>query len=166
MTDEIKKQGTLANIGGNVLERTVKEVFLSKGFELVNYRDWQKKPDTHGKELLLTNAPFTTIYKHKGNTEFLAVSEKYNFKIRIECKWQQVAGSVDEKLPYLYLNCIEAMPEDYIIIVIDGGGFKEGAVKWLRETAKQNKYNKADIGKKILVFTLAEFMAWANKSLR
>jgi hypothetical protein len=29
----------------------------------------------------------------------------------IECKWQQVSGSVDEKLPYLYLNCIEAMPE-------------------------------------------------------
>jgi hypothetical protein len=163
---EDKKQGTLANIGGNLLERTVKEVFLSKGFTLINYRKWQKAPEKYGKELLLTNVPFTTIYKHFGNTEFLASSEKYNFKIRLECKWQQVSGSVDEKLPYLYLNCIEAMPEDYIIIIIDGGGFKAGSITWLKEAAKQNKYNEAGVMKSILVFSLAEFIAWANKNLR
>jgi hypothetical protein len=161
-----KKQGTLANIGGNLLERTVKEVFLSKGFTLINYRVWQKTPEKYGKELLLTNVPFKTIYKHYGNTEFLASSEKHKFKIRIECKWQQSAGSVDEKLPYLYLNCIEAMPEDYIIIIIDGGGFKTGAITWLKEAAKSNKYNDAGVMKSILVFSLAEFIAWANKNLR
>ncbi len=70
------------------------------------------------------NVPFTTIYQHGGNTEFRLISERYNMDIRIECKWQQVAGSVDEKLPYLYLNCIEAMPEKHIIIIIDGDGWK------------------------------------------
>jgi len=163
---EIKKQGALANIGGNVLERTVKEVFNSKGFKLVPYSEWRRKPDKYGTELLLTNAPFTTIYNHKGKTEFLAVSEKYSFKIRIECKCQQVSGSVDEKMPYLYLNCIEAMPEDYIIIVIDGGGGKKGAITWLKEAARQNKYNEAGIMKKILIFSLTEFIGWANKTLR
>ena len=161
-----KKQGDLANIGGNVLERMVKEVFLSKGFVLLNYRKWQKSPSKYGKELLLTNVPFTSIYQHSGNTEFLASSEKYKFKIRIECKWQQSSGSVDEKLPYLYLNCVEAMPEDYIIIVIDGGGFKKGAVKWLQEAAKGNKYNDTGVIKSILVLSLPEFIAWANRTLR
>jgi len=52
------------------------------------------------------------------NTEFLLKSKEYNFNVRIECKWQQVSGSVDGKLPYLYLNSIEAMPESNIIIII------------------------------------------------
>lgn len=70
----------------------------------------------------------------------MAKSERYGFDIRIECKWQQSAGSVDEKLPYLYLNTIEAMPEKHIVIIIDGDGFKEGAKKWLRDAVKDKKY--------------------------
>jgi len=58
-------------------------------------------------------------------------------QIRIECKWQQVKGSVDEKLPYLYLNTIEAMPENTIMILIDGAGWKTGAVKWLKDAVQQ-----------------------------
>jgi SepF-like predicted cell division protein (DUF552 family) len=61
-------------------------------------------------------------------------------KTRIECKWQQTAGSVDEKLPYLYLNTIEAMPEDQIMIIIDGAGWKKGAVDWLRRAVNEKKY--------------------------
>lgn len=159
-----ERHGTLANISGNVLERTVKEVFLSKGFELVNFRKWNKEKEKYGKELLLTNVPYQTIYNHPGNTEFLTLSEKYNFAIRIECKWQQSAGSVDEKLPYLYLNCIESMPENEIIIVIDGGGFKKGAIDWLKSSARDKKYTT--INKKIKVFSLSEFIAWTNKTLR
>ncbi|MDA8168719.1 MAG: hypothetical protein M0Z59_03345 [Nitrospiraceae bacterium] len=161
-----KNKGSQANVSGKLLERTVKEVFLSKGFQLVPYSEWKKNPEKFGNELLLTRIPFVTIYKHPGHTEFLAVSQKYNFKIRIECKWQQAAGSVDEKLPYLYLNCIEAMPEEKIIIIIDGGGPKRGSIEWLKNSAKQNRYNKTGIPKDILVFSLTEFMAWSNKTLR
>lgn len=162
-----KVQGALANASGNILEQTVTTVFHKKGFEIVNYREWEKKQDSYGKELLLTNVPFTTIYKHKGNTEFLAKSERYGFNIRMECKWQQSAGSVDEKLPYLYLNTIEAMPEKHIVIIIDGEGFKEGAKKWLRDAVKDKKYtDTSNRDKKIEVFTLAEFISWANRILR
>ena len=100
------EKGTTSNITGNQLEVAVKTVLTGKGFELVNYRIWDKNKDKYGEELLLENAPFTTVYEHKGNTEFLLVSKKYKLRIRIECKWQQVSGSVDEKLPYLYLNTI------------------------------------------------------------
>ncbi|MFV0392326.1 MAG: PD-(D/E)XK nuclease superfamily protein [Paludibacteraceae bacterium] len=138
---------------------------LSIGFELVKYRTWEKKKEKYGNELLLENIPFTTVYEHRGNTEFLLVSEKYDLKIRIECKWQQVKGSVDEKLPYLYLNTIEAMPEKSIMIFIDGAGWKRGAIKWLKDTVKEKKYTtEANKDKNILVFSLTDFFTWANKT--
>lgn len=159
------QKGTKGNITGNQLEVAVKTVLSGKGFQIVNYRVWQKDPTQYGKELLLENVPFTTIYQHKGNTEFLLLSDKYKINIRIECKWQQVAGSVDEKLPYLYLNTIEAMPEKTIMILIDGAGWKSGSIKWLREAVKNKKYTTAqNKDKKILVFSLTEFFTWANNT--
>jgi hypothetical protein len=129
------------------------------------YRVWEKNPEKYGEELLLKNVPFETIYGHKGNTEFLLISEKYKLRIRIECKWQQSAGSVDEKLPYLYLNTIEAMPEKDIMILIDGEGFKAGAKTWLKTAVKGKLYTTENNNdKNILVFTLADFFTWANKT--
>lgn len=157
------EKGTKSNISGNQLEVAVKTVLTGKGFELVKYRVWDKNKEKYGKELLLENVPFTTIYDHHGNTEFLLVSEKYDLKIRIECKWQQVAGSVDEKLPYLYLNTIEAMPEKSIMILIDGSGWKSGAIKWLKDAVKEKKYTtEENKDKEILVFNLTDFFTWAN----
>jgi hypothetical protein len=79
-------------------------------------------------------APYTTLYGSEGTTEFMIRAENAEhtpeFPIenapgqlvcRIECKWQQTAGSVDEKFPYLYLSCVEAMPEKNIIILHGGG---------------------------------------------
>jgi hypothetical protein len=86
-------------------------------------------------------------------------------EIRIECKWQQAAGSVDEKLPYLYLNTIEAMPENSIMILIDGAGWKTGAIQWLKDAVKQKKYTTEETkNKNIMVFSLTEFFTWANRT--
>lgn len=151
------------NKSGNQLEVAVKTVLTSKGFQLANYREWEKNIVKFGDELLLANVPFTTIYEHKGNTEFLLLSKKYNLKMRIECKWQQVSGSVDEKLPYLYLNTIEAMPEESIMILIDGDGWKSGAIHWLKEAVRLRKYTtQINNQKKIYIFNLKEFFTWAN----
>ncbi|HED37604.1 MAG TPA: 4-diphosphocytidyl-2C-methyl-D-erythritol kinase, partial [Ignavibacteria bacterium] len=74
------EKGRSANITGNQLEVTVQTVLLNKGFEIEMYREWEKKPEKYGKELLLKNVPFKTIYNHKGNTEFLLISERYNLR--------------------------------------------------------------------------------------
>jgi len=156
-----------SNVTGNQLEVAVKTVLQGKGFEIINYRIWEKNKENYGKELLLENVPFTTIYEHKGNTEFLLKSKKYGLEIRIECKWQQSAGSVDEKLPYVYLNAIEAMPESTIMILIDGDGWKQGAIKWLKDAVEQKKYTTEELrNKKIMVFNLKEFFTWANNTFR
>lgn len=158
-------KGTKANITGNQLEVTLQTVLLGKGFEIVNYSTWKKNPDKFGKELLLKNVPFRSIYKHDAYTEFLLRSEKYFLEMRIECKWQQLSGSVDEKLPYLYLNTIEAMPEKTIMVLIDGDGWKRGAIKWLREAAKKKKYTtKSSKRKQIMIFSMTEFFTWANNT--
>lgn len=93
-------------------------------------------------------------------TEFLAVSASRGLAIRIECKWQQSQGSVDEKFPYLYLNCIQAMPEREIILLIDGNGYKPGALAWLKQAVASQD------AKLIHVFNLVEFLVWANRRLR
>ena len=156
-------QGAKGNKTGNLLEGTVRNILIEKGFEVVKHKDWLKNNLFLGKELLIENVPYTTIYNHNGKTEFLLKSEAYNFEARIECKWQQVAGSVDEKLPYLYLNCIEAMPEKNIIILIDGDGWKTGSILWLKDAAKNAPYPTATAkSKNIQVFSLTEFMTWAN----
>ena len=72
--------------------------------------------------------------------------------IIIECKWQQGAGSVDEKLPFLVENIKKHYPYPTYVI-IDGSGFRPGAIKWLRK----------QIGGKLAgVMSMAEFQAWSN----
>ncbi|MDP2208705.1 MAG: 4-diphosphocytidyl-2C-methyl-D-erythritol kinase [Bacteroidota bacterium] len=152
---------------GNLLEQTVKTVCKEKGFKIVKYLDWKKSPERYGDELLLTNVPYDTIYKHGGKTEFLLKSVLYTLEIRIECKWQQVSGSADEKLPYLYLNSIEGMPEKHIVIVIDGNRWKKGAIPWLKEVAANRKYTTLlNKNKRIEILSLIEFMSWANNIFR
>ena len=153
------------NITGSQLETAIMTVLINKGFNVVSFKDWEKDQQAYGSELLLRNVPFETIYGHRGKTEFLLKSQKHQRSIRIECKWQQVAGSVDEKLPYLYLNAVEKMPEREIILLIDGPGWKSGALEWIRKAIRDFKY--ADVfnhGKQIHLFNLSEFFAWANRT--
>ncbi|MBU1628302.1 DNA adenine methylase, partial [bacterium] len=79
--------------------------------------------------------------------------ELYRECLVIESKWQQTPGSVDEKFPYLSMNIKEKFPYK-AIVVADGDGYKEGAIKWIRN----------QVGDKLLgVFNMKEFQTWSNK---
>lgn len=159
--------GGFANSSGTTLERMVVATLEGKGLITVPYRQWSLQPAAFGSELLLRNVPYTTIYGHPGKTEFLIRSARYGLEVRIECKWQQAAGSVDEKFPYLYLNCVECMPEPHIIILVDGGGAKAGSIEWLRAACKARRYIDAtNLAKTIEVMDLRAFLIWANQKFR
>lgn len=143
---------------GDILEKTVQNFFLQKGFDVVGYSKWIKNKKKYGEELLLKHVPYSSIYNHKGYTEFLLLSKKLDKEIRIECKWQQSSGSVDEKLPYLFLNATTKMTEKEIMIIIDGEGWKEGAIPWLK-----NAVNESDQKNRIKVLSIKGFMIWGNK---
>lgn len=161
----MSKQGLYANQFGGTLETIVISVFKSKGFQVISYKEYQLNPE-QGDNLLIKNVPFTTIYGHPGKTEFLLISKSNNLKMRIECKWQQVAGSVDEKFPYLYLNCIKAIPEKDILIIIDGAGAKKGSLQWLKEACKNKLFIDDDKCKNIQIMSTMEFIAWVNETFR
>ena len=159
----MKQGGSYANSSGGVLEGLVEHVLYKKGFAVVKYKDWLLKQDRYGDELLLKNVPYEGLYKHASTTEFVLLSQKYNLETRIECKWQQVSGSVDEKLPYLFLNCSEKMTEPHIIILLDGGGAKPGAVDWLREACDQfNRRESPTLRRRIDLMNMTEFVQWVN----
>lgn len=154
--------GRSASRNGRQLETLVVSTFQLKGFPVVPYRKWAPSPGKYGSEVLVRNVPYTTIYRLPGKTEFVLHSGRYPHPVRIECKWQQENGSVDEKFPYVYLNAL-AMPEPEILLLIDGGGAKPGAINWLKAKAMEN--NRARFRLKVInVLNLSEFVAWANRT--
>ncbi len=159
-------QGGLAVEAGKTLERIIEDSLSNKGFTCVPYREYIKNPTKYGSELLLKNVPYDSIYGHNSKSEFVLKSEHYSFEVRIECKWQQSKGSVDEKFPYVYLNCIEQMPEENVFIIIDGGGAKDGAIEWLRKACETNKYIPADKINKVQLMNISDFVRWINQTIR
>lgn len=163
----MKQGGYLANSSGRVLENMVESTIKAKGLASTHFRLWQKEPDKYGDEVLIKNVPYTSIYQHASKTEFLIKSAQYQVLTRVECKWQQSSGSVDEKYPFLFLNCTQRMHEPHIIILLDGGGAKQGAIDWLRQAChKFNDYEGKMLGRKIELFNTTEFMQWANRTFR
>jgi len=161
-------QGGHANTSGTVLEQLVVSTLAVHGFELVSYRDFACRPARYsGRDLLLRHVPYQTIYGGRGYTEFLIKSRRFGLETRVECKWQSCSGSIDEKLPFTYLSCAEAVPENHIIILIDGDGFREGGITWLREAANSNKYvPREQPHKNIQVMNSMEFLTWSNQTFR
>ena len=77
-----------------------------------------------------------SIYDTPRHCDFLIFDEKkYNEFLAIECKWQASSGSVDEKYPFLVHNI--TLSKIQTIILLDGGGYKEGAKKWLQAMVKE-----------------------------
>lgn len=159
----IEQGGAIATSSGKVLESTVEAVLCAKGIEKVNYTQWIKNKLKYGEELLLKNIPYTSIYQHETKTEFLLSSEKYQINARIECKWQQAAGSVDEKFPYLFLNYTQQVQEPLVIVLLDGGGAKKGAVHWLRQACAQfNLEQRNSTKRRLEVMNMMDFVRWVN----
>ena len=160
-------QGGQAKKTGNVLEQLVISTLSAHGFPVIKYSDYLKTPEKYDEELLLRHVPYKTLYGGQGYTEFLLKSQKFELEIRIECKWQQIAGSVDEKLPHVYLSAIEAVTENDVIILIDGDGFRDGAIPWIRHIAEQRKYIPKDKQEKnISIMSSTEFLTWCNNKFK
>ena len=143
--------GKTANENGKAAEDMVEEVIHKHArLPIKPYRKWGGE---YG--VVLKNAPYTNIYgSNRSRSEFLIIDSNGR-EMRIEVKWQQVAGSVDEKFPFVLFNALE-VPEPLVVVVVDGGGAKPTAVEWLKEQARLHKSNT----KEVLVFDLDEFEEW------
>ena len=162
MTPE-KSQGALANLSGKVFENMMIPVFNANGFQVISEKEYQAHPEKYASlsRYILKNVAYTTIYEHEGKTEFVIVDGER--RIRVEAKYQSAAGSVDEKYPYMLLNGIYQYPEREVIFVVDGGGYKPGAHKWLKKHIDENWLEyRTRHNKDIKLMSIAEFMNWFN----
>lgn len=146
--------GTTANKTGNELELFIHNRLKREGYTFVpNNRFLASK--------LLVQPIYTrqfnvgkSIYNTTWRCDFVLYHpQKHPNCLIIETKWQQSPGSVDEKYPYLVSNIKKQSVYDTIII-IDGDGYKVGALKWLKSQVDGNLKN---------VFSMSEFTIWANK---
>lgn len=152
------KQGARANRAGKGLEDAVEICVKQYGFEPIFYREWiNSKVGTSERGVLLKNVPYTNVYGGSSRGEFLLSGAGIK-DTRIECRLQNVSGSVDEKFPYLFENA-KAFEERDVILVVEGDGYKRGAKSWLRSQAASIKY------KDIKVLSLTEFTEWAEENL-
>jgi len=97
-----------------------------------------------------------SIYGHPVKIDFF-IENAYGYPdgIAIECKWQDVPGSVDEKFPYLVLNIKERFPCP-AVIMLDGSGQRPGSIDWIKSQTDE---------KLIAVFSISEFLSWVLREI-
>jgi len=148
------RQGYEANHSGKFLEDIVQREFSARGFLFRSHGDDAGNLDMFSRRIVLRNVPYRSLYGCMSRSEFVVTDGSK--KVRIECRWQEVNGSVDEKYPYLLRNAIEMMPEPEILILLGGDGARVEAVKWLKVEASRV------LSKKIYVLNINEFPRWVR----
>ena len=140
--------GHTAKLNGNGFEGSVESIINSKtGYSSVTNGKAKTKTD-----VLIRQYPYTNIYGRNGKLDYMLNYDGKSYFI--ECKSQTAAGSVDEKLPYTLMNMNQH--EGVKIIVIDGDGWRDGAVKWLYNASKNTD---------VLVMDLEKFAKFIEKNL-
>lgn len=126
-----KNQGQEANHSGKSLERDIANEFHSRGVLIMPYGERADNLDFFQSRRLITRVPQRNWFKRISYSEFVYRGPD-GLNVRIECKWQECAGSVDEKVPSLVWNA-ECAPEKNVWIVIGGAGMRNAIRKTLYE---------------------------------
>ena len=138
--DTVQTQGQQAVKTGATAEATIYCILKERGF-------------TVQRQVVIG----MSIYKTELRADFyIAPCSRLPAGLIIESKWQESAGSVDEKYSYLVENIRARYPAPCIII-LDGGGYRPGAAEWVR--------SQVDGVKLIGVYTFSEFLTWCNRNL-
>ena len=146
-------KSNLGNKTGNNLESFVDSALRTQGYRQVEESELQayivnEKSGYYARQVKLGKG----IYGTGIQADFMICRDSSKQPLIIECKWQQSGGTADEKLPFLVTNIRERYPHQ-TCVVIDGPGFRPGAITWL----KQMKDKKI-----VAVLQMQEFQTWVN----
>jgi hypothetical protein len=166
--------GAEANKSGLTWEAWVKTLAEKQGFVIYNHSLHSTCTiPIEQRRIVWTHVPYKTIFHNiktpsKASTEY--VVECGSDRVRIECKWQGVAGSVDEKYPFMFLNAALTMPEDTVIFALGGQYFENGkgaeVREWLRKVCAEppdwfSDSIRANLKRRqLLVLTPNSFAKW------
>ena len=133
-SSETINSGQRANRTGNKLEKFIENVLKESGYTefIGNKRQaFENRKSIGGKQYIKQLVVGPTIYDSERKVDFMIFNkEKFPDGLIIESKWQQSSGSVDEKYPFLFFNIMKT--EVPTIVLLDGGGYKPTAMKWLK----------------------------------
>lgn len=150
----VEQGGKTANKHGGNLEKFIEDALRRAGYSYIESSKFI--PAMYLKQPIFTHKlrHGQNIYELQSEYDFAVYHpEKHPEGLIIEVKWQQSGGTVDEKFPYLVINIQTKYPYKTILI-LDGGGYRKGAEKWVR----------SQIGNNLLhVFSMVEFQTWVNK---
>lgn len=150
----MEQGGTKANKTGSKLELYIENHLKDNRYTFTSSRNFKTalylQQPIYAKQMYLCKG----IYETRIYGDFVIFHpEKHPNCLIIESKWQQTGGTADEKLPYTIMNIKEKYPYP-TILVIDGGGYRKGALDWVRK----------QIGGKLNdVFNMSDFQKWANQ---
>lgn len=75
MNSNIIQGGSTANLNGRIFEDTLIPMFKQHGYQVFSNAELKSQDNldrySTSDKVILTNAPFQSIYKHQGKTEFL-----------------------------------------------------------------------------------------------
>lgn len=129
-------QGVESNNSGKFLEAAIEREFRERGVQIRQWAEGGGNGDLFAPQVLWKNRPYKNLAGGNSRGEFVYHDFQFH-EIRIECRWQQVPGSCDEKLPCFIWNARDAMPEPEVWLVLDGGGTRTRWLTWAQQQAKQ-----------------------------
>lgn len=183
----VQTNKNLANYSGRSFENSIRDGLYRKNFNEFSFNSLSDEIKNNYlnnnspiyindfKRYIITDIPYYSVSGKRGKTEFLLHSEdsyksdefgispsvKTPLEFRIECKWQHVTGSVEEKLSYVKDNVEHTIKDNYIL-VYGGDGFSNGIIRFMKKEFDRirNSYNK-----KVYIMSYYEFIDWANRYL-
>ncbi len=159
------EQGVNANKSGQRFEADVSDLLKASGFHVElhsGYESGKHERNIGNGRIALRQPPYTTLYGGSGRSDFVLIAPELQENVWIETKRMRVSGSLDEKLPHMFLNALAAIPGKHVIILMDGDGWRAGGVAWIRAAQQDRRWNDFSNleGKRIDVMNVDEFKSW------
>jgi hypothetical protein len=146
---------------GQALETAMVAVLREHGFDVhdLGNPDSIEIGDNPAPRRAWRNVRYTTIYGHGGTIDFVLDAPAFAKPVWVEAMRQQTRGSLDERLPYLLSNARLAFPDVHVVLVLEGPGWRPGALAWaLRRAAEIDD-------KQVEVMGLEMFRHWLTRRL-
>ena len=121
-------------------------------------------PKKNGKNFQ-THTEFVIYADDAKSTEEFPLTENEKFEARIECKWQEVSGTTQQKLVFTTLDLHYGPQEKRIILLVEGAGFGRDLKSFVKEICENRPEWKGcpDMAmKQIRMMNCDDFISWAN----
>jgi hypothetical protein len=150
------------NFSGSFQEGEVIRLAAMLGVHVCKYGEASGGFDMFAPIRLIRHVPYINIYDLCGKTEFVLENRVTQHAIRIECKYQNGDGSVEDKLVKSIIELQSKVPENESILLLGGDGFTKEKIAAIKRWALTQRWGP----KKVHVFSPPEFHAWFRRYIK